>query len=115
MIKTPTWVWIPLLLVLVITAMVDYYTDWTIRFTFFYGAVIAGTTILKSKRWGLFLVLVCSAYYATDRLMAGRPMELTAWNTLMEFGAYLLAWLPLYLVISIFGLDEQTLRKPQSR
>lgn len=108
MIKTPWWVWIPLLAGLGCVGTVDYYTEWSRRFTFFYGLFIVLVTLLKSKELGFILCVACTAYYMADRVAAHRPWDITVWNAMNEFGVLLLVWFPLFLLIRIFGLDQRS-------
>lgn len=103
LIKTPRWVWLPILFVLMVTMWMDVITDWTYRFSFFYGLVIASATLFKGYRWGLFFCLFCIAFYFFERLWMGRPLAVTVWNTVMESGNFFLIWLPLFLAAEVFA------------
>lgn len=108
MMRTARWIWFPLLAALLGVALADHYTGWAVRFTFFYGALIAAITVLKSKLLGLLLCPACGVYSLAEGLAMDRPLALTIWNAGNEVGALLLAWFPLALTILVFGLDRRT-------
>lgn len=109
MVRTPWWVWLPLLGGLVLVGYLDHATGWPVRLTFFYGLLIVAITVLKGKWAGFVASLASTVWYAVDRLvLMGRPVHPTVWNTFNELGMLLLAWLPLFLVIQIFGLSQNS-------